>query len=50
MKTEITIKTLAQLIDEQYGEEGTLRREEFEEGFLAFKLDAEIQDPGLDKL
>ena len=49
MKTKNNIKTLAQLIDEQYGEKGTPKREEFEKGFQAFKLGAMIHDARLEK-
>jgi HTH-type transcriptional regulator / antitoxin HipB len=51
MKTKKnSIKTLAQLIDEQYGEKGTPEREEFEKGFQNFKLEAMVQDTDLEKL
>lgn len=49
MKTKNNIKTLTQLIDEQYGEKGTPKREEFEKGFQAFKLGAMIHDARLKK-
>jgi HTH-type transcriptional regulator / antitoxin HipB len=49
MKTKNNIKTLNQLIDEQYGEKGTTKREEFEKGFQAFKLGAMIHDARLEK-
>ncbi|TSA37803.1 MAG: XRE family transcriptional regulator [Porphyromonadaceae bacterium] len=49
MKTKNNIKTLTQLIDEQYGEKGTPKREEFEKGFQAFKLGAMIHDARLEK-
>jgi len=49
MKTKNNIKTLAQLIDEQYGEKGTAMRDEFEKGFQAFKLGAMIHDARLEK-
>ena len=49
MKTKNNIKTLAQLIDEQYGEKGTAKRDEFEKGFQAFKLGAMIHDARLEK-
>ena len=49
MKTKNKIKTLTQLIDEQYGEKGTPKREEFEKGFQAFKLGAMIHDARLEK-
>jgi HTH-type transcriptional regulator / antitoxin HipB len=49
MKTKNNIKTLTQLIDEQYGEKGTPKREVFEKGFQAFKLGAMIHDARLEK-
>lgn len=49
MKTKNNIKTLTQLIDEQYGEKGTPKREEFEKGFQAFKLGAMIHDARVEK-
>jgi len=49
MKTNNNIKTVTQLIDEQYGEIGTPKREEFEKGFQAFKLGAMIHDARLEK-
>ena len=43
------MRTSDQLIDEQYGEKGTPKREEFEKGFQAFKLGAMIHDARLEK-
>jgi HTH-type transcriptional regulator/antitoxin HipB len=49
MKTNNNIKTLTQLIDEQYGVKDTPKREEFEKGFQAFKLGSMIHDARLEK-
>jgi ribosome-binding protein aMBF1 (putative translation factor) len=49
MKTKNNIKTLAQLIDEQYGKKGTPKRDKFDKGYEAFKLGAMIQDARLKK-
>jgi len=42
-------KTLAQLIDEQYGKKGTAKRTKFDEGYEAFKLGAMIHDARIEK-
>ena len=44
MKTKNNSKTLAQLIDEEYGKKGTTKRDAFEKGFEAFKLGAMIYE------
>lgn len=49
MKTKNNIKTLAQLIDEQYGKKGTPKRDEFDKGYQAFKLGAMIHEARLKK-
>lgn len=49
MKTNNDIKTLSQIIDEQYGEIGTVERTEFEEGFENFKLGALVHDARIEK-
>ena len=49
MKTKNNTKTLAQLIDEQYGKKGTSKREKFEKGYQAFKLGAMIHDARIEK-
>jgi HTH-type transcriptional regulator/antitoxin HipB len=49
MKTKNNIKTLAQLIDEQYGKKGTTKRDEFEKGYQAYKLGAMIHEARLKK-
>ncbi len=43
------IKTLDQLIDEQYGKKGTPKRDEFENGYQAFKIGALIHEARLEK-
>lgn len=37
-KTKNNTKPLAQIIDEQFGKKGTLKREKFDKGYEAFKL------------
>jgi ribosome-binding protein aMBF1 (putative translation factor) len=49
METNNNTKTLAQLVDEQYGKKGTHKRNEFEKGYQAFKLGALIQEARLEK-
>ena len=49
MNTKNNIKTLDQLIDEQYGEKGTHRRDEFDKGYEAFKLGEMIHEARLEK-
>jgi HTH-type transcriptional regulator/antitoxin HipB len=49
MKTKSNIKTLAQLVDEQYGEKGTPKRESFNKGYETFKLGAIIHEARLEK-
>jgi ribosome-binding protein aMBF1 (putative translation factor) len=43
------IKTLDQLIDEQYGKKGTPKRDEFENGYQAFKIGSLIHEARLEK-
>ncbi len=43
------LKSLDQFIDEEYGEKGTSKRDEFEKGFEAFKLGALLQQARLNK-
>ena len=38
MKAKSNTKTLAQLIDEQYGKKGTPKRDKFDKGYETFKL------------
>ncbi len=49
MKTETDLKTLDQFVDEQYGEEGTTKRDMFEKGYEAFKLGFLIQQARLER-
>jgi len=49
MKTKNNIKTLAVLIDEQYGKKGTPKRDEFDKGYQTFKLGAMIHDARLER-
>jgi ribosome-binding protein aMBF1 (putative translation factor) len=49
MKTKNNIKTLAQLVDEQYGKKGTGKRDNFDKGYESFKLGAMIQEARLEK-
>jgi HTH-type transcriptional regulator/antitoxin HipB len=49
MKTKSNIKTLDQFIEEQYGQEGTPKRDKFERGYEAFKLGVLIQQARLER-
>jgi HTH-type transcriptional regulator/antitoxin HipB len=49
MPTRNNTKSITQLVDEQYGEKGTAKREEFEAGYQAFKLGAMIYDARIKK-
>jgi len=49
MKTKSNTKTLARLIDEQYGEKGTPTRDKFDKGYETFRLGAMIHDARLEK-
>ena len=49
MKTNKDIKTLSQLLDEEYGEIGTAKRNAFEEGYENFKLGALVHDARIEK-
>ncbi len=49
MKTKNNIKTLSQLVQEQYGKKGTLKRDNFDKGYESFKLGAMIQEARLEK-
>jgi HTH-type transcriptional regulator/antitoxin HipB len=49
MKTKNNIKTLTQLVDEQYGKKGTGKRNNFDKGYESFKLGAMIQEARLEK-
>ena len=43
------LKPLSQIIDEQYGETGTAKREEFEKGFESFKLGVMLHEARIEK-
>ena len=47
MKTKNNTKNLSQLIDEQYGPKGSLKRDKFDKGYQNFKLGAMIQEARL---
>lgn len=47
MKTKNNTKPLSQLIGEQYGPKGTLKRDKFDKGYQNFKLGAMIQEARL---
>jgi len=49
MKTKNNIKTLSQIVQEQYGKKGTLKRDNFDKGYESFKLGAMIQEARLEK-
>lgn len=49
MKTKNNIKTLDQLIEEQYGKKGTRKRDNFDKGYESFKLGAMIHEARLEK-
>ena len=49
MKTNKDIKTLSQIIEEQFGTVETIERISFEEGYKNFKLGALIHDARIEK-
>jgi ribosome-binding protein aMBF1 (putative translation factor) len=49
MKQKSNTKTLDQFVDEQYGKKGTAKRDQFEEGYEAFKIGFLIQQARLEK-
>jgi hypothetical protein len=49
MKKKNNLKTLDQLVEEQYGKKGAAKREKFEEGFESFKLGFPIQQARFEK-
>ena len=49
MKRKSNLKSLDELIEEQYGKLGTPKRDKFEKGYEAFKLGALIQQARLEK-
>ena len=49
MKANNDVKTLSQLLVEEYGEMGTAKRNAFEEGYENFKLGALVHDARIEK-
>jgi ribosome-binding protein aMBF1 (putative translation factor) len=49
MKVKSSTKTLSQLIEEQYGKNGTPKRDKFDKGYESFKLGAIIHEARLEK-
>jgi HTH-type transcriptional regulator/antitoxin HipB len=49
MKAKSNTKTLAKLVDEQYGKKGTPKRDRFDKGYETFKLGAMIHEARLEK-
>ena len=49
MKPKNNIKSLDQLIEEQYGKKGTRKRDNFDIGYETFKLGAMIHEARLEK-
>lgn len=49
MKTNNNIKSLDQLIEDQYGKKGTRKRDKFDKGYESFKLGAMIHEARLEK-
>ncbi|WP_395044976.1 helix-turn-helix domain-containing protein [Flavobacterium sp.] len=49
MKTNKNTKTLSEIINDEFGEIGTEKRTEFEEGYENFKLGALVHDARIEK-
>ena len=49
MKIKSNIKTLTQLVAENYGKKGTAKRDKFDKGYETFKLGAMIHEARLEK-
>lgn len=49
MKKKSNLKSLGELIEEEYGKLGTPKRDKFEKGFEAFKLGVLIQQARLER-
>jgi HTH-type transcriptional regulator/antitoxin HipB len=49
LKAKTKTKTLAQIVDAQYGKKGTRKRVLFEKGYEVFKVGAMIHDARLEK-
>lgn len=48
-KANKDLKSLDQFVDEQYGEKGTIKRDEFEKGYDTFKLGYLIKQTRLEE-
>ena len=46
---KVSIKSLDQFVEEQYGTKGTVKRDKFEKGFETFKLGVMLQQARLEK-
>ena len=49
MKQKSNLKSLDQFVEEQYGKEGTLKRDKLEDGYKSFKLGVLLQQARLEK-
>jgi len=49
MKKKSNIKSLDELIEDEFGKKGTKKREKFEKGYQEFKLGAMIHEARLEK-
>ena len=49
MRKKNNLKTLDQFVEEQYGKQGTSKRDKFEKGYESFKLGFLIQQARLEK-
>jgi HTH-type transcriptional regulator / antitoxin HipB len=49
MKAKNNIKTISQLVEEQYGKKGTPKRTAFDKGYESFKLGAMLHEARLEK-
>jgi DNA-binding XRE family transcriptional regulator len=49
MKQKSNLKSLDQFVEEQYGKEGTPKRDKLEEGYKSFKLGVLLQQARLEK-
>ena len=49
MRQKSNLKSLDQFVVEQYGEKGTAKRDNFEKGYVAFKLGFLLQQARLEK-
>lgn len=49
MKVKTNAKTLSRLVDEQYGKNGSIKRNKFDKGYQSFKLGAMLLEARLKK-